>query len=575
MNVLRIRFHAVLALILAFVLVVPFKVQAEGFQWVELLDDQTVNSSGKNWFSYTSSTTFEVPTPMQMRVSAVDMLIACTNGTIPTKVEFYDGSSWVALNVTSISNGMARVFGTLTYTFYTSLKFRFTKSGSTTSTVEILSLKMQTLRVTEANATGAITILDNGISSSMSTGTVKYLNPSTGAAEPRSFQINANYSNAYVYDYLTLFGYVDYASITSIRAVYGTTVLPYDVNFIDVNSSMIWNASDFDTAGYGLYYFSITVDLSQIDRAAKNTCQIIISGDYSSAYGMAAKIESFKGGFLVPDNSGVSNWNRFTTFMTGLFSDLGTTLGNLGPAITAQTQTLVNSLNSIWTEVEDGFANVGTWFTAQTNAIDSALTSLKNALVSKLNSIWTEIEDGFTNVGSWLNQGFTNIGSWITTQTSTLKTELTNMKTALNNTLTGFWSDVEEGFVSVGSWFRDQTEALVVKLTDFQSSVSHGISLIGGWFEQYFGQDTAEADDFVDDAGDQGDQISDLNDQLQDVIKPDVGDLDLGVSGYADPDTANLINTSIRQLVSNSLIVTMFSITLTVSLVSFVLFGKR
>lgn len=86
---------------------------------------------------------------------------------------------------------------------------------------------------------------------------------------------------------------------------------------------------------------------------------------------------------------------------------------------------------------------------------------------------------------------------------------------------------------------------------------------------------TDVADDFVDDAVDRADQMNDLNSQLQESYKPDLGDVSVDASLYLDTGGKQTFTSVMGAFASNNLLVTMMTITLTVALLGFILYGKR
>lgn len=554
--------------------------RADGLQWQELLETQTVNDSGVNWFSYTTSATVEVPMPYQSRVTKVDMLISYTYGTKPTKVEVAVGNSWVALDVYEIDTGVARIFGEIGNTFFKSIKLRFTRTATSSSTVEILSLRTYALPFVEDPALGSIVISCQDGVLPVTTSEWLYIEADPYDYKlPYNYDITATFSQPWLYDYLTLYGYVEYASINSIQVTYAGASVPFETNLLDVEASEIWTENGYELAQYGTYYFALTIDVSGIDRTAKDKCVVSINGDYCSSPGMGLKIDTFNGGVLVADSTEASSWVRFKSFMTGLFNDLGTKLtpdfSNLGTWISEQTTTLNTALTNLRTSVNTGFSNVSTWITNQTN-------TLKTQLVG----IWQEAEDGFANVGTWIttqtntlktamNTGFTNIGNWFTNQTNTLV-----------DYLLGIWQEAEAGFANVGTWISNQTTALVNqllymeeaicdRLNSFQNSVVAYFNSLFDLMETYFGQDDTEAEQFQDDAGNKADELDDLNNQLQEATKPPIGDIQVDIDNYIDSDSAHSYAGALSALTSSNLLVTMMCMVLTIAFVGYILYGKR
>ena len=94
------------------------------------------------------------------------------------------------------------------------------------------------------------------------------------------------------------------------------------------------------------------------------------------------------------------------------------------------------------------------------------------------------------------------------------------------------------------------------------------------FFTDLLGGDTAVADEFQEDAAQKGDEMDDLNNQLQEVTKPPVDDLDLELNIVDDVDMG-LITEQFTKLTNHSMILTMLLTSLTVALLAYILYGKR
>lgn len=88
-------------------------------------------------------------------------------------------------------------------------------------------------------------------------------------------------------------------------------------------------------------------------------------------------------------------------------------------------------------------------------------------------------------------------------------------------------------------------------------------------------EDESAAEDFKEDAEQQRDELDDMNGQLDEVSKPDVGGVQMDVNNYIDAGSSQSLSSAIVSLTSNNLIISMMCITLTIALVGYVLYGKR
>lgn len=95
------------------------------------------------------------------------------------------------------------------------------------------------------------------------------------------------------------------------------------------------------------------------------------------------------------------------------------------------------------------------------------------------------------------------------------------------------------------------------------------------FFNGLFDAESQAAEDFVEDAADKGEEIDDLNQQLQDVTKPPVSDVVTDLDAYIDSYELSYVSSSFSSLAGDPLIMSMLMITLTIAFVAYILFGKR
>lgn len=354
-----------LAVALIIVLALPVSA-ANDSGWIELLEYDTLNSSGKNWFSYTTSGTFEITLPRQMRLSKIDMLVSYSYGTKPDYVEVAVGSKWVALKIHEIQNGLARISGRIDYMFYNSVKVRFRKSATASSTVEVFSCKVTPLTVQEYVCDASVVI--NG--TTYSVGTQINISAAADATNTNTSLIRIDVKDWQKYDELSIWGSAYLMSIDSIRASISTSGLPLTTNYIsvsDAGSDIFYDGMYGDvTSEYGYYLFCITIDLSNVDRTKTDSLYVYLTGQWNRDFSPSFTCQYVNGHVFTADTSDVTFWVRFKDFLntcfSGLTSAINTGFSNVNSWITAQTNTLSARLNNIWQEIEDGFSNVGSWF---------------------------------------------------------------------------------------------------------------------------------------------------------------------------------------------------------------------
>lgn len=311
---------------------------AEDSAWVELLEYSTVNDSGLNWFKYSSTATFSIPTPYSMRLTKIDMLITYPANTAPTAVDVYYNGTYYSLTMRRIDECTSRVYGTIAQNWYSDVRIRFTRSGTTTAYVEILSCKVSQLLHQEVTADAQV-VIDNTY---YSTGTAITV-AGNDVSDTAYSQIRIDVNDWMEYDSLTIWGSALTMGLTSIRATVSTLALPFEVSYFQsvatgetTDSTYHFSYYDYSSTsgGYGNIYgdttsafeyngkilFAITIDLTGVDRTLTTSpLYVYFTGVYSGLYGYTFNCQYVNGSIIVPDKSDITWWNKFTTFMSGLF----------------------------------------------------------------------------------------------------------------------------------------------------------------------------------------------------------------------------------------------------------------
>lgn len=123
---------------------------------------------------------------------------------------------------------------------------------------------------------------------------------------------------------------------------------------------------------------------------------------------------------------------------------------------------------------------------------------------------------------------------------------------------------------SISSWGQNIITGLGDKLTEVKNTVATwGKNIVDAIIP-----DTGQADQVVDDAVSKGDQIGDLNDQMNSVERPDLsgsGD----ISGIISPGDLSSSTTFLTTVVNAPYIGQVIMLSLILSLAAYVLFGKR
>lgn len=84
-----------------------------------------------------------------------------------------------------------------------------------------------------------------------------------------------------------------------------------------------------------------------------------------------------------------------------------------------------------------------------------------------------------------------------------------------------------------------------------------------------------DAHDFGSSMESQAGQIQDAVDEMDQVTKPDVDDLDISLDAYLDDESMDSVNGVLGSIFSNDIVVTMLIIALTCAFASYALFGKK
>lgn len=306
--------------------------------WTELLETATVNNSGSNWFKYNGTATVSVPTPYSMRLSKVDMLITYPANTAPTKVEVLYSSKSYELTMRRIDECTSRVFGTIAQNFYSDVRVRFTRGGTSAAYLEILSFRVSQIIHSEQAAQAQVVIDNNYF-------TTNYFIevPGDGLKETAYKTIRIDVEDWMKYDVISVWGSARTMALTSVRANLSTLGLPFEMNYIQIvptgedtsyTERFTYYENSSTSGGYGNIYgdaqtameyggqilFCITIDLSNVDRTfTENPLHVYLTGVYFDLYGFTFNCQYVNGSIFVPDKSEIGWWTRFTSFMEGLF----------------------------------------------------------------------------------------------------------------------------------------------------------------------------------------------------------------------------------------------------------------
>lgn len=325
--------------------------------WYEVLEETALFDNGDNLFIIDGTeTTITLDIEPHRRLAKVDMLLSYANGSLPSYIGVKYGDTYSQLSVVDLGNNICRAYGNITFAFYEDVVLRIVKSGTSKAYYELLSFKVCSLRVTDFSAQGKLYR--------------SYSDPSP-LNLPNNFSVAGNGGDDHMeyklvpvritdwtkYDYVTLFGSISTMALTSFRASIGNKGLPYTITYMEsvptgtegssdgswVNSSTtttIYNDNDYirdDSTSYtdgtvyggsenhstvvygGSVLFTITIDLTGIDRTTSGSLDCFFTCICSPALGYAFNVQNVSGSVLVADTSDVTWWNKFTAFMSDLF----------------------------------------------------------------------------------------------------------------------------------------------------------------------------------------------------------------------------------------------------------------
>lgn len=405
----------------------------DGSTWIELLESTSITNFGENWFSFTGNKAqFTIPLHTERRLCQIDMLIWHQTAERIQGASVTLGGSSTTLTAVYLGSNISRVYGAIPNGFYEEINVSVTKTTTSSATFELLSCKVSPISAVSFDCSAQLYIQDEKL----------YLDAPCeheydGIDNPE-YTLGTQYAVVVAdwqkYDSITITGSMDRMSLNSVRANLGTQGLPYEITYTSSNatgsSSTYYLWQDVKHYTYDDSYqgsiegdvftqteyhcktlYNLTIDLSGVDRKQTTNLLVWFTGAYTTTSGYRLQIVGVTGSVELPDTSQSVWWQRFTSFMSGLFS-----------------------------------------------------------------------------------------------------------------------ADPE---------------------------------------------DESAAEDFKEDAEQQRDELDDMNGQLDEVSKPDVGGIQMDVNNYIDAGSSQSLSSALVSLTSNNLIISMMCITLTIALVGYVLYGKR
>lgn len=258
------------------------------------------------------------------------MLIATPNNAHPSSVTVTANGQTFDLTVTKLAQDLIRVYGYVPNTIYSTLSIKFQKSTSTRAEYQVLSFKVSSVGMQEYQASYEVYV--DGVNC----GTAHDIDITAYTDSPAAteFMGIVRVTDWAKYDVLTIWGALYDGSIDSIRANFGTSGLPYEVNYFSGDSLGAWSDTITEykpgtdsflgdtqyTPEYTTTLFCITIDLTGIDRTSENIPTVYLSCSYDWSQGAIFNVQYVNGSIFVADTTTSSWWSKFTEFMLGLFN---------------------------------------------------------------------------------------------------------------------------------------------------------------------------------------------------------------------------------------------------------------
>lgn len=326
--------------------------------WFEVLEETYISPSGDNLVSFPGTETLvEIDIEPHRTLAKIDMLINY-GAALPSSVSVRYNGNYTALTIVDLGNNLCRVYGNLPYAYYEDIFLKLVKSGTAATTYEFLSVKVSAVRVTDFQAQGKL--YRSFSDSNPLTLPNNFSVASTGADTTYAYKlIPVRISDWRKYDSITLFGSITSMALNSFRASVGSKGLPYTITYMEsiptsydgeswtdyrYNSHTettylpdsdpeIHDETSFEdgtgTASGGSYstvsyggavLYTITIDLSGIDRTVTGDLECYFTCIADPGIGYAFNVQNCTGSVITADTSTVNWWTKFTSFMQNLFS---------------------------------------------------------------------------------------------------------------------------------------------------------------------------------------------------------------------------------------------------------------
>lgn len=302
-------------LCLFLILAVAAPVSAVETNFMELLEYSTVNYSGSNRFTFTDTRIVKLDVPMYTPLRYIDIIFMADDFVQPTSVSVVYGDIDHNLQVKWITGDIYRAFGKISG-LYEEVYIRFTADGTQSYTLQ--SCKVSAVTSSRGSCQASLEVQLNGVYYPGTIGTPFIRNPEdfySAAHYSMGYQAQVTVKDATSFDLVHMQFASNYASISSVRCQYGTTTVPFTLNFIDIesDSSYFYYYENIGEGtllqSYGKVIGSITVDLTGIDRSQDKYLIIIFNGEFTNNTGLYVNVSGIEGEVLLADTKEASWWS--------------------------------------------------------------------------------------------------------------------------------------------------------------------------------------------------------------------------------------------------------------------------
>lgn len=380
--------------ILGFSLVVPAQAAESDSVLLDVLSYGSIKSVSTgsfidNYFYFDgTSCKISFDNPSVGDYNYVDMVVSWAYTSTLTSVTFGREFNQAGLTISHITGNMYRVYGQVTTQRIDDIFFTFNCSGSV-SYCTIYSLKIGSIGTEYVDTEAFCSITADNYTDTIHfvpTDTINHrFIDSSADINNTDFECFISTLNWRDFDYIDFQFYFDCAAVTSVSAVFGSSVIPVDYSL--VQSSSI----DGDS-----YYLTLRLDVSSLDKSSSDYPQIIVTGRFDF---QSVNLISFV-------NCSGHITRTFISPLAHFFSSLRSWIDSLGDRI-------VSALNGN-TSSGDDFKDDSSGLISDLDDISGVLDSVQRPSMDNVNMDFTGNISGATSLMATTFNSFTSI-PWVNT----------------------------------------------------------------------------------------------------------------------------------------------------------------